>query len=129
MELNSALIPLVNVRKRLESVRKKFQTWRGQESKSRKIPEELWDAAVGVVGDEFSVNRVSRILSLDFNKLKHRVLKGVPPLEKFVEITPPFRNQKTFMEIPVAEINSSSGNQLRLFSGEVETIIKAFLKS
>ena len=84
--------------------------WRGLAQKSRKIPEELWDAAVGIVGGEFSVNRVSRILSLDFNRLKRRAMDSSSAIEKFVEITPQLHSQKIFMEIPVAEINSSSGN-------------------
>ncbi|EKD93041.1 MAG: hypothetical protein ACD_28C00263G0001 [uncultured bacterium] len=113
---------------RLEAVKEEFRKWRDPETKTKRIPEELWDAAVSVVGGEYSVNRISRILSLDFNRLKRRYLSRLPSPEKIVEISFP-QGFHTPPRFPLAEVVSQSGMVLRLFSQESESIIRTFLKS
>ncbi|MBF0547754.1 MAG: hypothetical protein HQM08_25165 [Candidatus Riflebacteria bacterium] len=57
----------------LEQIKEKFSEWRNAESRSHKIPEELWSAAVSLI-PSFSINRISRELSLGFTELKSRAL-------------------------------------------------------
>ena len=57
----------------LEDVTNHFRQWRGKKFRSRCIPERLWDEAVSLIG-EYSVNRVSKALVVDFVKLKKKAL-------------------------------------------------------
>lgn len=128
MAQQKKLLSLVNQSSRLEVVKEEFRKWRAPESKTKRIPEELWNSAVSVVGGEYSVNRISRILSLDFNRLKLRFLSRLPSPEKIVEVSFP-QGFQTPSRFPLAEIVSQSGMVLRLFSQESESIIRTFLKS
>ncbi len=56
----------------LRELRRRFAAWRGAGRRGRRIPEELWSAAAGLAR-ELGVNRVARVLSLDYSDLKGRV--------------------------------------------------------
>jgi hypothetical protein len=57
----------------LESVRDRFEQWREtRKNRRERIPEDLWSAAVRLC-DQYSVNRISRTLGLNYNDLKKRI--------------------------------------------------------
>ena len=68
-------ITLPSVRPTLEVVRNQFGTWRKRRRCRSRIPESLWQAAVGVCR-EHSICEVSRALRLNYNGLKNRVTRG-----------------------------------------------------
>ena len=76
----------------IEKVKQRFETWREVRKKRTKIPEELWQAAVELSSD-YSFNKISRALHLDYSVLKERILSmkseelGVNEVEGgFVEV-------------------------------------------
>jgi len=70
-----AKITLPTVRGPFEVVRNQFETWRKRRCCRGRIPEALWQAAVGLCKDH-SVGEVSRTLRLNYNGLKNRVPKA-----------------------------------------------------
>ena len=56
----------------LSGVRRRFEAWRGRRRKGRRIPDELWQAAVGAAR-EHGVCRTAQQLHLDYYSLKRRV--------------------------------------------------------
>ncbi|MBF0544073.1 MAG: hypothetical protein HQM08_06560 [Candidatus Riflebacteria bacterium] len=109
----------------LEQIKEKFSEWRNAESRSHKIPEELWSAAVSLI-PYFSINRISRELSLGFTELKSRASNSVSKTDKFVELELPAPSPQNVT--PIAEIVTNQGTVLRIFSQNCSEIIKAFLK-
>ena len=67
-------ITLPTVRQPLEVVRDRFETWRRRRPCRGRIPEALWQAAVGLCR-EHSICEVSRTLRLNYNGLKNRVTR------------------------------------------------------
>ena len=59
----------------LEAVRNQFQAWRKRRRCRSRIPESLWQAAVGLCRDH-SICEVSRALRLNYNGLKNRVTRA-----------------------------------------------------
>ena len=76
----------------LEQLKNRFEEWREHRKKGARVPKELWDSAIRLSKDH-SVSELSRILRLDYPKLKKRVgaLRHNPEKGK---IMPP-----TFVEI------------------------------
>jgi len=70
-----ANITLPTVRHPLEVVRDQFETWRKRRPYRGRIPEALWQAAVGLCQNH-PVGEVSRTLRLNYNGLKNRVPKA-----------------------------------------------------
>jgi hypothetical protein len=56
----------------LSEVKEQFKIWRRTRNSPRPIPEELWQAAVGLTATH-SISQVSKELVLDYNALKRRV--------------------------------------------------------
>jgi len=75
MRENTHLIPTLAVKPTLEVVRDQFETWRSRRPCRGRIPEALWQAAVGLCR-EYSLGEVSRTLRLNYNGLKHRVTRA-----------------------------------------------------
>ena len=59
-------------RKNLEAVRQQFETWRGQRIRGSRIPQSLWQAAVGL-SDRHSAGEIARVLGLHYGRLKQRI--------------------------------------------------------
>jgi len=59
----------------LENVRHQFETWRKRRPCRSRIPESLWQAAVGLCR-EHSICEVSRTLRLNYHGLKNRVTRA-----------------------------------------------------
>jgi len=68
-------IILPTVRPTLEVVRSQFEAWRKRRRYRSRIPESLWQTAVGLCG-EHSVGEVSRALRLNYNGLKDRAARS-----------------------------------------------------
>jgi len=77
------------VRPSIETVRKRFNTWRKKGRAARRISDALWSTAVELCRDH-SVSKVSRALRLDYYGLKKRVHKtedrGLAPDLGFVKL-------------------------------------------
>ena len=72
------IIPYVTtpvIRPTIESVRHQFEIWRKRRGRRGRIPEALWEAAVGLCR-EHSICEVSRSLRLNYTGLKNRSLKA-----------------------------------------------------
>ncbi|MDP7269287.1 MAG: hypothetical protein QF408_14080 [Pirellulales bacterium] len=59
-------------RESLEEVREQFRNWRSQREKGSRIPQWLWQAAVGL-SDRHSVGKIATALALDHGRLKQRI--------------------------------------------------------
>jgi hypothetical protein len=66
--------PQPAIRPTLEVVRNQFETWRKRRPCRGRIPEALWQAAVGLC-HEHSICEVSRTLRLNYNGLRNRVTR------------------------------------------------------
>jgi hypothetical protein len=75
MRETSSLITTSTVRPALEVVRHQFEAWRKRRRCRGRIPEALWEAAVGLC-QEHSICEVSRSLRLNYNGLKNRTPKA-----------------------------------------------------
>jgi len=78
----------------MRRVYRRLERWRKQRTGRARIPEALWAAAVDLAR-EHGVNRVSRVLGLEFNHLKRLAESGGPTVRKrralpaFVELIAP----------------------------------------
>ncbi len=70
----SSLITTPTVKPTLEVVRHRFEAWRKRRGRRGRIPEALWEAAVGLCR-EYSLCEVSRSLRVNYNDLKDRTPK------------------------------------------------------
>ena len=106
----------VNFPPSLEQLRKRFESWRKQRKKGKRIPEELWQAAMEQ-SMELGVNRVSQALRLNYNDFKKRIkLSGkpvvsVPEPAAFVEMA--LSRGEAEREC-VVEVESSDGRRMKL---------------
>jgi hypothetical protein len=92
MQQNS-LTPAMNS---LNQLATRFEEWRNNPKKSKRIPQKLWQAAVDL-SKEYSINYVSKALRLSYTDLKKRVeaenkedlplIKRQPDM-KFIELGP-----------------------------------------
>jgi hypothetical protein len=73
----------------LEEVQSQLTAWRSGSQRAKRIPDELWDAAVSLCA-EHSVCKVSRALGLDYKALRKRTLRleEAQPPRAFVELAP-----------------------------------------
>ncbi len=73
----------------LEQARDQFDAWRSRPHRAKRIPAELWDAAVRLCG-EHSVCRVSRSLGLDHKapRRRYQAAKVSEPMGPFVHLGP-----------------------------------------
>ena len=117
-----------------EELKNRFVIWRLTTQKgSRRVPEELWAAAVKLSA-WFSLSSISLALGIDFNTLKNKAMRQLEcraleilPKSEFVELLQP-----SLTAVPnnqFAEIIGIDGSVLKLYSGTVAEIIKAFKQS
>ena len=59
----------------LSKVTARFAAWRNDSKRTKKIPEELWQAAVGL-SNEYSINQISKTLRLNYADLKKRAIRN-----------------------------------------------------
>ena len=60
------------VKPTLEEIQEQFIAWRSSRSRREPIPDALWESAVSLAED-YSIGRISRVLSLSHSDLKRRV--------------------------------------------------------
>ena len=119
----------------LESARARFEAWRTTEDRGHRIPNELWDLAVSLVG-EFTTYRVAKFLGLDFSALKKRVEK---PSSSRCRSKKPRATSPAFRELPpvnalgplqsVVEVENASGTKIRIqLSGADSSVLALLLR-
>ena len=115
----------------LDAARKRFEEWRSNPERKRRIPDELWSLAVGLAG-EFGVYRTARTLRLECMSLKKRAagadrisLSAKNKCEHavtFCEVRPP---SATPLEQCVVELEGPAGIKMRLYLGAVDAAVFA----
>ena len=103
--------------RRLASIQGRFQQWRGQRTKGRRIPEPLWKAAVEAA-QEFGLHPTAKALGLDYYSLKHRLD------EVLADAAGPSRQSHGFVELMpsiaanmpecLLELEDAGGTKMRL---------------
>jgi hypothetical protein len=114
----------------LEAVQDQFTTWRSKPHRARRIPDELWDAAVNLCG-EHSVCKVSRSLGLDYKALRlrcHESEASQSP-QPFVELGPLWSHSEVFVEC-----DNGNRHQMRIHckgpvDARVVDLVKGFFES
>jgi hypothetical protein len=108
----------------LEQVEHRFAAWRQANQRPRRIPEDLWAAAVGLCRFH-PVSRVARTLGLGYHELKDRAhqLSGFEP--QFVEVSAP-------RPIGTLRVDCMDGNGRHMHihcDGPVECFLPILLRS
>jgi hypothetical protein len=114
----------------LAEVQGRFAEWRKNKKLRRRIPEDLWKAAVRL-STEHSIHKISTALSLGYADLKKRVkLDERPPATSlssdFIPIDiPPTHNAEC-----IVEMEHRNGNKMRMhFKGKVDLDLQVFAES
>jgi hypothetical protein len=103
----------------LSRVAMRFAAWRNTPKRTRRIPEDLWQAAVDLTKD-YSINKISNALRLSYSDFKKRVesecqdpLPAItpPPRMKFIEL-----GVESHVSVPecMVEMENGSGGKLRI---------------
>ncbi|GKT10979.1 hypothetical protein [Desulforhabdus sp. TSK] len=108
----------------LEEVEDLFAAWRQGTPRPRRIPEDLWEAAVCLCRSH-PVGRVANRLRLGYHELSERVQKPSPPISHFVELSP----LRPISELTV-DCNDGSGRHMHIHcNGPLESLLPLLLKS
>src|SRR4030042_3719835 len=115
----------------LKDVQRQFETWRNTRESRGFIPEALWEAAVSLSGD-YAIDRISRVLRLNYKELKKRVearnkkISGREITNQFVEVD----MGELFMGVEcLVEMEDEKGAKMRMhIKGrvDVERLAQAF---
>ncbi len=107
------------IRPSLEIVRHQFGTWRKRRRCRSRIPESLWQAAIGLC-QAHSICEVSRTLRLNYNGLKSRVPKDTTEMGLAPGQRPDLNFVKLDFGTPVApseclvEMEAPNGARMRM---------------
>jgi len=116
----------------LAEVQSRFADWRKNKRHRRRIPEDLWTAAVRL-NSEHSLHKISTALSLSYSDLKKRVelhkgphATGTSPSLDFIPLdispTPPAEC--------IVEMEHHNGNKMRMhFKGKADFNMQSFAES
>ena len=115
----------------LSEVQSRFEAWR-KNKQSRRIPKELWEAAV-TLSPECSVHKISRGLSLSHAELKKRIASAETRAVSSSDLSHSF----VAIDIPqihsaecIIEIEHRTGNKMRMhFKGSVDLDLQSFAES
>lgn len=98
----------------IEQVRKRFERWRNSRRRTRRIPDELWAAAIEVARRD-GVTRTAEALHLDGGKLKRLMVRAdssaASSRPTFVELMPA---QPASTGECVVELEGAHGRTLRI---------------
>ncbi len=116
----------------LSEVQSRFAAWRKNKKHGRRIPAELWSAAV-MLSHEHSIHKISRGLSLSHAELKKRVSSAKTqhthssdPSENFIALNIPQINSAKC----IIEMEHRTGNKMRMhFKGTVDLDLQSFAES
>lgn len=125
--------PTTNTEPTLCEVQARFATWRQIRQRGRRIPEELWSAAVELTKIH-SLNTVSRVLKLNYTDLEKRsggyILQRVghsSPSPDFIAIDLPCPDSPAEC---VLEMSHKNGNKMRMhFKGKVALDLQSLAES
>jgi carbohydrate-selective porin OprB len=90
----------------VEAVRRRFEDWRRDPERGRRIPEELWRAAAELAGTN-GIWRTAQALRLNNNELKQRVLDDRGASDDG-------RARSGFIELPQTDPGKSGGCVIEL---------------
>jgi hypothetical protein len=97
----------------------RMEAWRSGPKKSRRIPQELWQAAVNL-SKEYTINQISKALRLSYTDLKKRVEAEDKEDLPLIKTQPDMKFIKLGVESPVAapecivEMEDGSGAKMRI---------------
>ncbi len=114
----------------LAEVQARFADWRKNKKHRRRIPEDLWVAAVRL-SQEHSLHKISTALSLSYTDLKKRVKSdkaatGTSPTSTFIpiDISPPHNAEC------IVEMEHRNGNKMRMhFKGKADLDLQIFAEA
>lgn len=116
----------------LPEVQSRFANWRKAKQHRKRIPEELWTAAV-MLSQAHSIHKISRALSLSYTDLKARIKKfhttpdtclTTPPLD-FIPINIAQNSAEC-----IVEMEHRNGNKMRMhFKGKADLDLQSFAES
>lgn len=119
----------------MEALRQRIEDWRQTREKRTRMPEELWQAAVGLV-DEHGMWRVSQALRVTYQGLKSRAAsregratgKDAPC---FVDLTSVLGSTRSEGPATTVELSRPDGTKLSLrFAGtgglDLQSLVRAF---
>lgn len=114
----------------LAEVRARFADWRKNKKHRRRIPEDLWTAAVGL-SPEHSIHKISSALSLSYTDLKKRVKSDKTPLATIPTPTfIPIELPPTHNAVCIVELEHRNGNKMRMhFMGNTDVDLQVFAES
>ncbi len=105
----------------LKEVQNKFHRWRKSRKERRAIPEELWEAAVGL-SKYYSIHQISRALRLNHTALRKRVEdsnKKADTTPAFVELQ--IRDRSPSSAHCMVEMEKQDGATMKMyFHGEAD---------
>ena len=111
-------ITLPATRPSLENVHRQFGSWRKKRRRRSRIPESLWQGAIGLC-QEYSIGEVSRTLRLNYNALRNRVTRATDR-SPVVGKGPDFRFVRLDLGAPMipseclVEMEASNGARMRM---------------
>jgi hypothetical protein len=115
----------------LEAGRRRFERWRSEREGRARIPEALWSLA-SELGVEFGVHRTARVLRLNYDALKARVMvaqAGIASRESaptFVEV---FAGAAPGARPCVVELEDGHGARMRLHLEDADATLLGALTS
>lgn len=122
----------------LEEVAKHFKQWRSVKKKGERIPEPLWNEAVGLVGT-YAVSQVTRALRLsgtDLNKRRGvigtgRRRRGSDGGTAFVELDRALVGQALGPDAsaPWMELERPDGLRLRIQGADLLALVEHFMRA
>ncbi|OGR26529.1 MAG: hypothetical protein A2277_03935 [Desulfobacterales bacterium RIFOXYA12_FULL_46_15] len=109
----------------LEDVQQKFTTWREERTRRRPIPEVLWEAAINLSrAKEYSINKISKALRLNYSDLKRRISAHGQPIIKDgqnIEFIKLDYSPSVFPSECIIEMEDSSGAKMKMcFRGSTD---------
>ena len=116
----------------MSAVQARFADWRKNKKDRRRIPEDLWEAAV-LLNNEYSLNQISSALRLGYSDLKKRIKSHKQlhackrtPSQDFISIDMP----QVHSAECVIEMEHISGNKMRMhFKGKADLDLQSFAES
>ncbi len=106
----------------LETVKQQFATWRKSRKHRSRIPDELWEATVGLSG-QYSIHHISKALRINHTTLRDRIaarnMSENPETQAcFFELTPPLPSSP--ISECLVEMENRHGEKMRMhFAGEI----------
>ena len=114
----------------LAEVQTRFIDWRKNKKHRRRIPEDLWTAAVRL-SPEHSLHKISTTLSLSYTDLKKRIKSdktspAISPAPDFIPIDIPHPHNTEC----IVEMEHYNGNKMGMhFKGKADIDLQAFSES